>query len=340
MKALGYGSLDAAALVKMRIHGVTPEFMREMKIWLRHDRRPTLVRLRIHGVTPAFVRELRALGYDLSPDQLVKLRIHGVTTEFVTELRGLGYTNVPVEDLVRMRIHGVTPAFIKDVQAAGFKDMSPSDLVDFSIHGKRWLRKRGCIARIRSIGLGSNVELTPTASVLLVHDTIRGRRDSPEPPYRSQVPTVHRYFLALFISLVALVIRFIMAPLWETTAPFALFMFATVITAWFAGTGPAIVTGAAGLLTRLYFDSSATSGGLPLSWEEAVRLTLFGGFVIGSAVVSLADARRSPRPRGQHQRGAARNRGAAPDRGRPGGGARRRRGRQSPQGRVPGARLA
>ena len=112
-----------------------------------------------------------------------------------------------------------------------------------------------------------------------------GAGDSPEPPYRSQVPTVHRYFLALFISLVALVIRFIMAPLWETTAPFALFMFATVITAWFAGTGPAIVTGAAGLLTRLYFDSSATSGGVPLSWEEAVRLTLFGGFVIGSAVV-------------------------------------------------------
>ena len=112
-----------------------------------------------------------------------------------------------------------------------------------------------------------------------------GAGDPPERPVSE--PGAHRppVLFALFISLVALVIRFVMAPLWETTAPFALFMFATVITAWFAGTGPAIVTGAAGLLTRLYFDSSATSGGLPMTWEEAVRLALFAGFVVGSAVV-------------------------------------------------------
>ena len=76
-----------------------------------------------------------------------------------------------------------------------------------------------------------------------------------------------------------------MAPLWETTAPFALFMFATVIAAWFAGTGPAIFTGAVGFATRLYFDSPHGPGQLPVTWEEAVRLTLFGGFVVGTAIV-------------------------------------------------------
>jgi signal transduction histidine kinase len=85
-----------------------------------------------------------------------------------------------------------------------------------------------------------------------------------------------------------------MRPLWETTAPFALFMFATVITAWFAGTGPAILTGAAGFVTRLYFDSPRGPGHLPMTWEEAVRLTLFAGFVIGSAIVlsRMRDDRR------------------------------------------------
>jgi signal transduction histidine kinase len=99
------------------------------------------------------------------------------------------------------------------------------------------------------------------------------------------VSTAHRYLLAVLISLAALVVRVVMAPLWETTAPFALFMFATVITAWVAGTGPAILTGAAGFLTRVYFDSTRGAGDLPVTWEEAVRLTLFAGFVVGSAIV-------------------------------------------------------
>jgi signal transduction histidine kinase len=83
-----------------------------------------------------------------------------------------------------------------------------------------------------------------------------------------------------------------MAPLWETTAPFALFMCATVIAAWYCGIGPALLTGVAGLVTRLYFDSPR-SGGF-VTWEEAVRLGLFGVFVLGSAVVlnRMRDAQR------------------------------------------------
>ena len=76
-----------------------------------------------------------------------------------------------------------------------------------------------------------------------------------------------------------------MAPLWETTAPFALFMFATVVAAWLAGAGPGILTGAIGLATRIYFDSPRGPGNLPVTWEEAVRLTLFAGFVVGTAVI-------------------------------------------------------
>jgi signal transduction histidine kinase len=72
-----------------------------------------------------------------------------------------------------------------------------------------------------------------------------------------------------------------MAPLWETTAPFALFMSATVVAAWYAGTGPAILTGAIGLISRIYFDSPRATG---LAWEETVRLVLYAGFVVGTAI--------------------------------------------------------
>jgi signal transduction histidine kinase len=74
-----------------------------------------------------------------------------------------------------------------------------------------------------------------------------------------------------------------MAPLWETTAPFALFMCATVVAGWYCGVGPALLTGIAGIVTRLYFDSPRS--GAFVTWEEAVRLGLFGVFVLGSAVV-------------------------------------------------------
>ncbi|CAN5362679.1 hypothetical protein BH23ACI1_BH23ACI1_25160 [soil metagenome] len=94
-----------------------------------------------------------------------------------------------------------------------------------------------------------------------------------------------RYGFAVLVIAATLLLRSLMAPLWETTAPFALFMFAAVIAAWVAGTGPALLTGAAGLGTRLYFDSPGNDGMLPVTWEEAVRLTLFAGFIGGAAVI-------------------------------------------------------
>jgi len=90
------------------------------------------------------------------------------------------------------------------------------------------------------------------------------------------------YVIAALAIVIALAVRALMAPLWETTAPFALFMFATALTAWFAGTGPALVTGAAGVLTRVYFDAPAA---LARAWEEDVRLALFVVYVIAVAIV-------------------------------------------------------
>jgi hypothetical protein len=60
-------------------------------------------------------------------------------------------------------------------------------------------------------------------------------------------------------------------------------MFATVIAAWFAGTGPAIFTGAVGIATmctRFSPRPRTPPGHLP-----AVRPALFGGFVVGTAIV-------------------------------------------------------
>ena len=85
--------------------------------------------------------------------------------------------------------------------------------------------------------------------------------------------------------LATLVVRMLMAPLWETTAPFALFMFATVVTAWFAGFGPAILTGVCSVAIRLYFDLPHSDAWRVITREEVVRLSLFCIFVYGAAML-------------------------------------------------------
>jgi signal transduction histidine kinase len=101
---------------------------------------------------------------------------------------------------------------------------------------------------------------------------------------------LHRYLLAILIILLTLLTRLLMAPLWETTAPFALFMLAAVAAACFAGRGPTLLVGAAGIGMRLYYDAA----GLQPSGAEVTRLVLFAAFLAGATWVTermRADAR-------------------------------------------------
>jgi hypothetical protein len=63
--------------------------------------------MRIHGVTPQFIRELKELGYGgVSKDRLVAFRIHGVSADFIRDVQKAGFKDMTADELVDFSIHG------------------------------------------------------------------------------------------------------------------------------------------------------------------------------------------------------------------------------------------
>ena len=120
-------------LLKVRDHGVTPEYVREMK-GLGYSLSPEeLVRARDHGVTTECVREMAALGYGNPADRCVDScpRPWRVTAEHARELKTLGYDKLPLDDLVTLRDNGLTAERIRSANSrAGTK--LPIDLLNVS----------------------------------------------------------------------------------------------------------------------------------------------------------------------------------------------------------------
>ena len=70
----------------------TRQFVRELGD-AGHRKLPLdeLIRVRDHGVTPEYVREMRQLGHAPPIDELVRVRDHGVDVDFVRGMAALGY---------------------------------------------------------------------------------------------------------------------------------------------------------------------------------------------------------------------------------------------------------
>lgn len=180
LAAAGYQNLSVDQLITFKIHGVTPEFVREMEtVGLRHPTPDELVTMRIHDVSPEFVNQLKAAGFSglsidqlvsfkihgvdparlaemqklwgkLSPDRVLTMQIHDVNPEYASQMKGLGMGEPTFDELVSMKIHDVTPEFARNLKAIGLANLTLEQLVAFKIHGVDPAR----IAEIQKLGFG------------------------------------------------------------------------------------------------------------------------------------------------------------------------------------------
>ena len=156
MKAAGYNDLDVDQLVAMRVHGITPEYVKGVRdmgftpdpdqvIALKvHDITPEYVQeiramgfkpdadeiiaMKVHDITPEYVKQMRSLGFEPDAEELISLKVHEVTAEYRDELASAGY-KLDVEEIIEAKVMEITPEFIEEVHAHGFKDLSMEQLI-------------------------------------------------------------------------------------------------------------------------------------------------------------------------------------------------------------------
>lgn len=129
--------LTAEQLIQMKMAGVTPEFIAEMrKQGFDNLSIRDLTQLSIHGVNPEFIQQARAWGGDkVTVRDIVQLKIAGATPEYFAAMKRAGYDNLSVRQLSELRIHGVTPEFIESMRRNGYDKLTANQLSSLKIHG-------------------------------------------------------------------------------------------------------------------------------------------------------------------------------------------------------------
>ncbi|HJT20339.1 MAG TPA: PAS domain S-box protein [Nitrospira sp.] len=106
-------------------------------------------------------------------------------------------------------------------------------------------------------------------------------------------PIAHRYVLAAGAVAVAVVIRFLLDPLFPPGVPFITFFFAVMVTAWYGGVGPALAAAVLSILAADYWFIDP-KGTFKITPTYGAVLSLFSLEAVGIAFLSgqLHEAKR------------------------------------------------
>jgi beta-lactamase regulating signal transducer with metallopeptidase domain len=118
LRSAGLKDLMVDDLVALKIQGVTPDYVREMKTLGLAPGADGFVAMKVQGVTPEYVKELRTLGFNPDENQIVALKVQGVSGDYV---RGLKEAEIEgdANQFIALKVQGVTPSYVRDLRAAG-----------------------------------------------------------------------------------------------------------------------------------------------------------------------------------------------------------------------------
>ncbi len=120
MKSVGIDDLDVDKLISLKIHDVTPEYVRGIRASGLNPDIEQLLAMRIHDVSPEFVTEMRGLGLEADLEEVIAMKVHGIDAAYVKGIRAQG-ENPGVDQIIGMKVHDVTPEYRRMLESAGFK---------------------------------------------------------------------------------------------------------------------------------------------------------------------------------------------------------------------------
>src|SRR5712664_2972092 len=121
-------------LIGMRVQGITPEYIREMRKFDSNLNIDELIGMKVQGDMPQYIREFHDLGLQPDADELIGMKVQGVAPNYVREMRATGL-KPSVDELIGMKVQGITPEYVKSMQAAGFKDLDCDELIGAKVQG-------------------------------------------------------------------------------------------------------------------------------------------------------------------------------------------------------------
>lgn len=134
LKAAGLDNLTVDQIIGLKIQGVTPEYVKEIRqLGLKADA-DELIGMKIQGVTPEYVRGMRdATGQPLNTDELIGMKIQGVTPQYVKEIHDLGI-KVDADELIGLKVQGITPQYIQGMRKLDLK-IDNDDVIGLKVQG-------------------------------------------------------------------------------------------------------------------------------------------------------------------------------------------------------------
>jgi beta-lactamase regulating signal transducer with metallopeptidase domain len=133
MKAEGFENLSADDLIAMKVQGITPQYIHEIRAEGLKPTADELVGMKVQGITPEYIHQVRAMNLNPDVDSLIGMKVQGITPQYVEEMRKLGF-KPDTDQLIGMKVQGITPEYIHQLNEL---DIHPDadDLIGMKVQG-------------------------------------------------------------------------------------------------------------------------------------------------------------------------------------------------------------